>query len=82
MTTLPNPYQGDSALSEEEQELMQSYIWWREAAAEAADAYSRWADAPADLRAGRFLEYRAALDEEEFAAFCYALAVTNGSATV
>jgi hypothetical protein len=75
MTTRPIPSPGDWPLSDPGQDLHNSYIEWREVAADAADAYRRWANAPLNLRARRFAEYRAALDEEEFAAICYGLAV-------
>jgi hypothetical protein len=42
-----------------------------------ADAFRRWADAPADRRAGWFLAYSAALEREELAAIGYALAVAD-----
>jgi hypothetical protein len=71
MTTRPIP---EWPLTEPEQEALHCYVEWREAAADAADAYRRWADAPLSHRACRFAEYREALDEEDFAASCYGLA--------
>ena len=64
-------------MNEPEQEAINSYIEWRELAAEAAEAYARWAAAPVSQRERRFSEYRVALDEEEFAAICYGLAAVT-----
>jgi acyl-CoA reductase-like NAD-dependent aldehyde dehydrogenase len=78
MTTRPIPSPGNdwptSALVEE---MMDRYIEWRDGAAAAADAYRRWADAPAARRADWFLAYIAALDQEESAAIGFALAVAE-----
>ena len=50
---------------------------WREAADAAADAYTRWAESPSDLRANRFLAYTVALTVEESAADVYAVAAAR-----
>ena len=49
-------------------ELLETYLWWRQESAAVQSAYLRWRDALADDRAFAFSEYRAAVDLEEQAA--------------
>jgi hypothetical protein len=51
-------------------ELLESYITWREASDAAAAAYVRWSAAPADRRLAH-VDYRDALQGEEDAAAGY-----------
>jgi hypothetical protein len=78
MTTRPTPSPGnDWPTSALVQEMWDCYIEWRDSADAAADAYRRWADAPAHRRAHWFLAHIAALDQEESAAIAFALAVAE-----
>jgi hypothetical protein len=54
------------------------YLDWREEPAAVADAYARWAGAPAGEEGRGFAAYAAALDREEAAARGYADALANG----
>jgi hypothetical protein len=51
--------------------VMDGYVSWREANAQADGAYMDWNRAPSDLRAVAFDRYQAALDREERAADDY-----------
>jgi hypothetical protein len=58
-------------------EMVISYVDWREDAAAVADAYMRWTEALSGEEAQSFAAYCAALDQEQSAAGSYALAVAN-----
>jgi hypothetical protein len=58
-------------------EMIAGYIDWREGAAAARDAYTRWCNAPAGETDWRFSAYTAALDQEESAADRYALVLEH-----
>ena len=49
-------------------QMLDTYVEWREHAALVADAYVCWCDASADERTVRFAAYLAALDQEQAAA--------------
>ena len=59
-------------------EIIDSYLAWREEAAAVADAYALWADATADDKAARFAAFTAAIDREEAAARNYADVLASG----
>ena len=73
---------GRSALQEPlgplRDQIIDLYLDWREETAAVADAYARWAGAPAGEEGRRFAAYAAALDREEAAARGYADALANG----
>ena len=56
-------------------EMVMSYVDWREDAAAVEPAYVWWSEAPSGEEAQSFAAYCAALDQEESAAATYALAV-------
>jgi hypothetical protein len=58
-------------------EMLASYMDWRNAAVAAADAYHVWLRAPKAEDASHFAGYIAALDKEEAAATRYAMVVKN-----
>jgi hypothetical protein len=53
-------------------EMLESYIKWREASARVQATYERWEAASGDHRADAFGKYLAALDDEERGATNYA----------
>jgi hypothetical protein len=57
-------------------ELLESYVTWREASEDAATTYARWGDAGVDRRVAHD-RYRAALQAEEDAAAGYRDAATR-----
>jgi hypothetical protein len=59
-------------------DLIDSYLDWREEAAGVADAYTLWADATADDKAARFAAFTAAINREEAAARNYADLMADG----
>ena len=59
-------------------EIVDLYLDWREEAAAVADAYAKWADAPADEKGPCFAVYLAAIDREEAAARSYADVLASG----
>ena len=59
-------------------QIIDLYLDWCEETAAVADAYARWAGAPAGEQGRRFAAYAAALDREEAAARGYAHALANG----
>jgi hypothetical protein len=58
-------------------DVLDSYVEWREDAASAADAYTRWSSAPTDEKGLRFGAYTAALDQEQTAASAYAHSISE-----
>ena len=54
-----------------EDEVVESYVCWREAAAGAKDAYEHWTGSEGAGTVLAFAAYRAALDGEEAAAGAY-----------
>jgi hypothetical protein len=58
-------------------EMLASYMGWRNDAAAVADAYRVWQRAPAGQEAAHFAAYMVALDNEEVAATRYAMVVKN-----
>jgi hypothetical protein len=58
-------------------EILASYMGWRNDAAAVADAYRVWQRAPAAQKAAHFAAYMVALDNEEAAATRYAMVVKN-----
>ena len=77
MAAQPIPSPGNDWFASALIEEVDCFDEWREAAAAAADAYRRWAQAPSDMRAGWYLAYTAALDQEQSAAVVYAMAVAE-----
>jgi hypothetical protein len=59
-------------------QIIDLYLDWRQETAAVADAYARWAGAPAGEEGGGFAAYAAALDREEAAARGYADALADG----
>jgi hypothetical protein len=59
-------------------ELLDLYLVWREEKAAVADAYTRWAGAPAGETGRCFAAYTGALDREEAAARDYAEVLASG----
>jgi hypothetical protein len=53
-------------------DLMQTYVDWREECIAVRDTYERWSNGPNDERELVFAAYRAALDREERASVVYA----------
>jgi hypothetical protein len=53
-------------------DLMQTYVDWREECIAVQDAYERWSNGPDEEQDPAFAAYRAALDREEQASFVYA----------
>jgi hypothetical protein len=53
-------------------DLMETYLEWREECVGLADAYERWLSVPLAERSLPFAAYRAALDREEQASAVYA----------
>jgi hypothetical protein len=62
-------------------ELLDLYLDWREEAAAVADAYARWAGAPAGEEGRCFAADTAALDREDAAAQSYADVAAIGEIT-
>jgi hypothetical protein len=58
-------------------DMVDSYVDWRECASAAAAAYQRWRDAPRGEGSRRCSAYMALLDQEESAAILYELAVAD-----
>jgi len=58
-------------------DLLESYVDWRESARAVAEAYARWSFAPAAERAVRFAAYTATLDQEQKTDAAYAEAVAD-----
>jgi uncharacterized membrane protein YgcG len=56
-------------------DLMETYVDWREASAEVESAHRRWSIAPSPDTALAFAAYVAALDREELASILYAAVV-------
>jgi hypothetical protein len=67
----------DEAVAGLVDEMLASYIDWREDAAATRDAYTRWCTAPTAEEDWRFSAYMAALDQEESAAARYALVLEH-----
>jgi hypothetical protein len=59
------------------EEMVVSYVNWREDAAAVADAYARWSQAGIGEEAQSFAAYCAALDQEQSAAAGYERAVAS-----
>ena len=58
-------------------EMLATYVDWRQAAWAVGEAYGHWSDASAPERSVRHAAYIAALDREESAALGYAAAVAD-----
>jgi hypothetical protein len=58
-------------------DLLESYVAWRESARAVADAYTQWSMASAAESAVRFAAYTATLDREQKTAGAYAKAVAD-----
>jgi hypothetical protein len=58
-------------------DLLDSYVDWRESARAVADTYARWTFASGPERALRFAAYTATLDREQKTAAAYAEVVTD-----
>jgi hypothetical protein len=58
-------------------EMLDSYIRWRDSTTAVADAYRRWSDAPREEMHRWYLGYTASLDQEQAAARRYELAITQ-----
>jgi hypothetical protein len=67
----------DEAVAGLVDEMLASYIDWREGAAAARDAYTRWCSAPAGEEDSMYSAYMAALDQEESAAARYAVVLEH-----
>jgi hypothetical protein len=53
-------------------DLMETYVDWREECIALRNSYERWSNAPAEEREPAFSAYRAALDREEQASVVFA----------
>lgn len=58
-------------------DMLGCYVDWREDAHAVGEAYRRWFGAPDGEEAGRFSAYLGALDQEEWSARSYAVAVAR-----
>jgi hypothetical protein len=58
-------------------DVLASYVEWREGLDDANDAYRRWREAPSAEEPRRFAAYTAALDREEAAADSYAQSIAE-----
>ena len=58
-------------------QVLATYVEWRETTDAVADTYGRWSAAPTSEQALRFAAYIAALDQEQTAAAVYAGSISE-----